>query len=158
MTQPVKEAEFGAHLVGEVYVHPSAENLASIAKYIESEEVKPVIDTVYPFEKAVDAFAKLKTRHALGKLVVKPYWEYQNGSAFDAAMWALYMGAKRMQSVDERRDETSNRRVQAEDDGPNLSSKAPEPPETFCSSSPAVYMDPQSGFGARKLAIQILQK
>ncbi|KAL3673395.1 hypothetical protein V7S43_001108 [Phytophthora oleae] len=71
MTQPIKESEFGAHLVGEVHVHPTAEQLASIAKFIESKEVKPVVDTVYPFEKALDAYAKLKTRHALGKLVVK---------------------------------------------------------------------------------------
>jgi NADPH:quinone reductase-like Zn-dependent oxidoreductase len=71
MVQPVKESEFGAHLVGEVHAHPSAEELESITKFIESSQVKPVIDTVYPFEKAMDAYAKLKTRHALGKLVVK---------------------------------------------------------------------------------------
>ncbi|KAF4134087.1 Alcohol dehydrogenase GroES-like domain [Phytophthora infestans] len=45
MAQPIKEAEFGAHLIGEVHVHPSAGNLASITKYIEAKEVKPVIDT-----------------------------------------------------------------------------------------------------------------
>ncbi|KAG1693096.1 hypothetical protein DVH05_023876 [Phytophthora capsici] len=71
MTQPVKESEFGAQLVGHVHVHPTAEQLASIAELIEANEVKPVIDTVYPFEKALDAYAKLKTRRALGKLVVK---------------------------------------------------------------------------------------
>ncbi|ETL95374.1 hypothetical protein L917_06808 [Phytophthora nicotianae] len=71
MTQPIKETKFGAQLIGEVHIHPSADNLVSIAKYIEAKEVKPVIDTVYPFEKALDAYAKLKTRHALGKLVVK---------------------------------------------------------------------------------------
>ncbi|KAG2772525.1 hypothetical protein PC129_g12680 [Phytophthora cactorum] len=70
MTQPVKEAEFGAQLISEVHVHPSADKLASITKFIEAKEVKPVIDTVYPFEKALNAYAKLKTRQALGKLVV----------------------------------------------------------------------------------------
>ncbi|GMF33526.1 unnamed protein product [Phytophthora lilii] len=71
MTQPVKESEFGAKLVGEVHVHPTAQQLSSVTKYLENNEVKPIIDTVYPFEKALDAYAKLKTRHALGKLVVQ---------------------------------------------------------------------------------------
>ncbi|KAG3103951.1 hypothetical protein PI125_g13689 [Phytophthora idaei] len=68
--RPVKEAEFGAQLISEVHVHPSADKLASITKFIEAKEVKPVIDTVYPFEKALNAYAKLKTRQALCKLVV----------------------------------------------------------------------------------------
>ncbi|KAG6967695.1 hypothetical protein JG688_00006185, partial [Phytophthora aleatoria] len=52
MVQHVKESEFGAKLVGH---------------YIESGKVKPDIDTVYPFEKALEAYTKLKSRHALGK-------------------------------------------------------------------------------------------
>ncbi|ETO77684.1 hypothetical protein F444_07129 [Phytophthora nicotianae P1976] len=71
MAQPVKEPEFGAKLVGHVHVEPSAETLREITKYIESGKVKPIIDTVYPFEKALEAYAKLKSRHALGKLVIK---------------------------------------------------------------------------------------
>ncbi|EGZ28345.1 hypothetical protein PHYSODRAFT_293919 [Phytophthora sojae] len=72
MTQPVKDSEFGAQLVGEVHnTDPSAEKLDVITKYIESGTVKPVIDTVYPFDKALDAYAKLKTRHTQGKLVVQ---------------------------------------------------------------------------------------
>ncbi|KAG6609517.1 Quinone oxidoreductase protein [Phytophthora cinnamomi] len=72
MAQPVRESEFGAQLVGEVHnTDPSAEKLDVITKYIESGKVKPVIDTVYPFEKALDAYAKLKTRHAQGKLLVQ---------------------------------------------------------------------------------------
>ncbi|GMF42638.1 unnamed protein product [Phytophthora fragariaefolia] len=51
MTQPVKESEFDAQLVGEVHNgNASAEKLDVITKYIESGKVKPVIDTVYPFD------------------------------------------------------------------------------------------------------------
>ncbi|KAG6609523.1 Quinone oxidoreductase protein [Phytophthora cinnamomi] len=72
MAQPVKAAEFGAQLVGFVSVdNGSGEKLAEITKHIESGKVKPVIDTVFPFEKALDAFKKLKTGHAQGKLVVE---------------------------------------------------------------------------------------
>ncbi|KAF4134095.1 Zinc-binding dehydrogenase [Phytophthora infestans] len=71
MAQPVKESEFGAKLVGHVHVDPSAKTLGEITKYVESGKVKPIIDTIYPFEKALDAYSKLKSRHALGKLVVK---------------------------------------------------------------------------------------
>ncbi|KAG3147885.1 hypothetical protein PI126_g12697 [Phytophthora idaei] len=62
MTMPVKESEFGAQLVGEVYnTDPSAEKLDMTTKYIESGKAKPIIATVYPFEKVLDAYAKLKT-------------------------------------------------------------------------------------------------
>eukprot|EP00644_Phytophthora_capsici_P000310 jgi/Phyca11/5078/fgenesh1_pm.PHYCAscaffold_4_\ len=72
MTKPIKDSEFGAQLVGEVYnTDPSAEKLDVITKYIESGRVKPLIDTVYPFEKVLDAFAKLKTRHTRGKLIIE---------------------------------------------------------------------------------------
>ncbi|KAG6609942.1 Quinone oxidoreductase protein [Phytophthora cinnamomi] len=71
MTQPIQNSEFGAKLVGHVHVVPSAKTLREITKFIESGKVKPVIDSVYPFEEAFDAYEKLKTRHALGKLVVQ---------------------------------------------------------------------------------------
>ncbi|RLN86641.1 hypothetical protein BBJ28_00024645, partial [Nothophytophthora sp. Chile5] len=70
MQTPVKESQFGAQLIGEVHVHPSAELLDVITKHIENGDVVPVVDTVYPFEKALDAFEKLQGRHARGKLVV----------------------------------------------------------------------------------------
>ncbi|POM65495.1 Alcohol dehydrogenase [Phytophthora palmivora] len=72
MSKPVKESEFGAQLIG--YVSSPAKSfktLDAITEYIESEKVKPVIDSVYPFEKALDAYAKLKIGHAQGKLVVQ---------------------------------------------------------------------------------------
>ncbi|RLN66253.1 hypothetical protein BBP00_00002351 [Phytophthora kernoviae] len=72
MAQPVAESKFGAILIGEVYnTDPSADKLDVITQYIESGTVKPVIDTVYSFEKAMDAYAKLKTKRARGKLVLQ---------------------------------------------------------------------------------------
>ncbi|ETK78139.1 hypothetical protein F441_16052 [Phytophthora nicotianae CJ01A1] len=74
MPEPVKKAEFGAKLIGFVSsVENSAKTLSVITEYIESGKARPVIDTVYSFEKAQDAYAKLKTRHAQGKLVVQIY-------------------------------------------------------------------------------------
>ncbi|RLN49211.1 hypothetical protein BBJ28_00025159, partial [Nothophytophthora sp. Chile5] len=70
MQTPAKESQFGAQLIGEVHVHPSAELLDVITKQIESGDVVPVVDTVYPFESALDAFEKLQGRHTRGKLVV----------------------------------------------------------------------------------------
>ncbi|KAF1778957.1 NAD(P)-binding domain [Phytophthora cactorum] len=61
MVQHVKESEFGAKLVGHVHVDPSAKTLREISKYIESGK------------KALEAYTKLKSRHALGKLVVKVF-------------------------------------------------------------------------------------
>ncbi|GMF33533.1 unnamed protein product [Phytophthora lilii] len=55
MTQPVIESEFGAKLVGHVHVVPSAKALNEVTKYIESGKANPIMDTVYPFEKALDA-------------------------------------------------------------------------------------------------------
>ncbi|KAG7398133.1 hypothetical protein PHYBOEH_011689 [Phytophthora boehmeriae] len=72
MAQPVAESKFGAILVGEVHnTDPSADKLDVITQYIESGKIKPVIDTVYPFEKAMDAYAKLNTKRARGKLVIQ---------------------------------------------------------------------------------------
>ncbi|OWZ23732.1 hypothetical protein PHMEG_0001332 [Phytophthora megakarya] len=72
MPKPVKESEFGAQLIGFVSSDvTSFKKLDEITKYIESGKVKPVIDSLYPFEKALDAFAKLKTGHAQGKLVIQ---------------------------------------------------------------------------------------
>ncbi|KAG7398132.1 hypothetical protein PHYBOEH_011688 [Phytophthora boehmeriae] len=72
MAEPVKESEFGAQLIGLVHnSNPSAEKLDVITQYIESGKAKPVLDTVYPFEKVFDAYARLKTKHAQGKLVIQ---------------------------------------------------------------------------------------
>ncbi|KAG2789548.1 hypothetical protein Pcac1_g1248 [Phytophthora cactorum] len=72
MPEPVKEAKFGAQLIGFVSsVDTSAKTLEVVTKYVENGKARPVIDSVYPFEKALDAYMKLKTNHAQGKLVVQ---------------------------------------------------------------------------------------
>ncbi|KAI9990762.1 hypothetical protein PInf_018327 [Phytophthora infestans] len=72
MPEPVKESEFGAQLIGLVSaVDNSAKALEVITKYVEDGKARPVVDSVYPFEKALDAYKKLKTSHAQGELVVQ---------------------------------------------------------------------------------------
>ncbi|KAF4146168.1 Zinc-binding dehydrogenase [Phytophthora infestans] len=72
MPEPVKESEFGAQLIGFVSaVDNSAKALEVITKYVEGGKARPVVDSVYPFEKDLDAYKKLKTNHAQGKLVVQ---------------------------------------------------------------------------------------
>lgn len=50
---------------------PKPEDLAQVVEWIREGKVKPVIDTTFSFEQAPDAFAKLKTLHARGKIVVE---------------------------------------------------------------------------------------
>lgn len=72
MQGAVKESEFGAELVGFVSGSDlSAGPLREISKYIEAGQVKVVIDSIYPFDEVLDAYTKLKTGHAQGKLVVQ---------------------------------------------------------------------------------------
>jgi NADPH:quinone reductase-like Zn-dependent oxidoreductase len=46
------------------------ENLATLARMIRAGDVRPVIDTVYPLERTVDALAHLAEGRARGKVVV----------------------------------------------------------------------------------------
>lgn len=50
---------------------PTREDLSRLVPYLESGEIKPVIDTVYPFEKAVEAFEHSESGRAVGKIVVE---------------------------------------------------------------------------------------
>lgn len=47
------------------------ENLNNLAKLLESGDVKPVIDTVYPLEEAPKAVAHMLGHHAAGNIVIK---------------------------------------------------------------------------------------
>jgi hypothetical protein len=35
--------------------------------------LKPVIDSIYPLDKTADAYAHLRSRNVLGKVLVEPY-------------------------------------------------------------------------------------
>lgn len=53
-----------------MFVHPDGAQLAAIAELIETDKIRPVIDTVFPFEQTPEALAYLATGRAKGKVVV----------------------------------------------------------------------------------------
>ncbi|KFF72679.1 NADPH:quinone oxidoreductase [Pectobacterium brasiliense] len=54
-----------------LFVRPDGSQLTQIGKLIEAEQIKPVIDKVFPFTEAKEALAYLAQGHAKGKVVVK---------------------------------------------------------------------------------------
>jgi NADPH:quinone reductase-like Zn-dependent oxidoreductase len=54
-----------------LFVRPDGDQLGDIGKLLEAERIKPVIDKVFPFEKAKDALAYLAHGRSRGKVVVK---------------------------------------------------------------------------------------
>lgn len=48
----------------------SGEDLRAIAKFIEKDQVKTVVDTVYPFEGLIDAINKVKGGRVVGKVII----------------------------------------------------------------------------------------
>lgn len=50
---------------------PSGDQLRKLAEIIESEDIKAVIDTIYPFEKTNDALEHVESGRSKGKVVVK---------------------------------------------------------------------------------------
>jgi NADPH:quinone reductase-like Zn-dependent oxidoreductase len=48
----------------------SRDELAELAGFMAERGIKPVIDSVYPFSAAVDAFARLESGEAFGKIVL----------------------------------------------------------------------------------------
>lgn len=54
-----------------LFVRPDGSQLTQIGKLIEAEQLKPVIDRVFPFAEAKEALAYLALGHAKGKVVVK---------------------------------------------------------------------------------------
>lgn len=51
-------------------VEPSGSNLAEIGELIHLDRVAPVVDSVWPLEQFAQAFAKLESGHAKGKIVI----------------------------------------------------------------------------------------
>ncbi|WP_415879563.1 NADP-dependent oxidoreductase [Methylomonas sp. TEB] len=54
-----------------LFVRPDGDQLGDIGKLLEAERIKPVIDTVFPFEEAKNALAYLAQGRSRGKVVVK---------------------------------------------------------------------------------------
>jgi len=57
------------HLQG--YSVGSAQELSELVNAIEKNDLKPVIDSVFPIEKTKEAFLKLKSGKAFGKIIIK---------------------------------------------------------------------------------------
>ncbi|KQW45358.1 MULTISPECIES: NADP-dependent oxidoreductase [unclassified Roseateles] len=54
-----------------LFARPDGEQLAQIGALLEQQHIRPVIDKVFPFEKAPEALAYLATGRAKGKVVVQ---------------------------------------------------------------------------------------
>ncbi|MCI8211459.1 NADPH:quinone oxidoreductase [Pseudomonas sp. S25] len=54
-----------------LFVRPDGDQLGEIAKLLEAEQIRPVIDKVFAFEQAKDALEYLAKGRARGKVVVK---------------------------------------------------------------------------------------
>jgi NADPH:quinone reductase-like Zn-dependent oxidoreductase len=54
-----------------LFVRPEGDQLSQIGKLVETEQIKPVIDKVFPFAQAKEALAYLAQGHAKGKVVIK---------------------------------------------------------------------------------------
>ena len=54
-----------------IFMHPNGTHLNSIKSLIEDEKIKPIIDKIYSFPEAIEAFIHLATGRAKGKIVIK---------------------------------------------------------------------------------------
>jgi alcohol dehydrogenase len=54
-----------------LFMHPSGDDLGALTELVDSGELQPVTDRVFPFEQLPDAFAYLEEGHAKGKVVVR---------------------------------------------------------------------------------------
>ncbi len=54
-----------------IFMHPNGAHLAEIKTLIEDGKIKAIIDTIYPYEKSIDALLHLASGRAKGKIVIK---------------------------------------------------------------------------------------
>jgi alcohol dehydrogenase len=52
------------------FMHPDGAGLAELAALIDAEELKVVIDSRFPFERFADAYARVESRQAKGKVLL----------------------------------------------------------------------------------------
>ncbi|POM68057.1 Alcohol dehydrogenase [Phytophthora palmivora] len=64
------ESPIGAKLI-QYYCHPIAEDLEGLRKLIEAGKLKTTIDSVYPFEKLLDAIKHQMSGRAQGKIIIE---------------------------------------------------------------------------------------
>ena len=53
-----------------LFMHPSADDLRTLAALVDGGHVQPVVDRRYPFAEIAEAFAALEQGHAKGKIVI----------------------------------------------------------------------------------------
>ena len=54
-----------------IFMHPNGAHLNEIKSMVEDEEIKPIIDKVYPFSESIEALIHLASGRAKGKIVVR---------------------------------------------------------------------------------------
>jgi NADPH:quinone reductase-like Zn-dependent oxidoreductase len=54
-----------------IFMHPNGAHLNEITELVEGGSIRPIVDHVYPFSKAIDAFVKLASGRAKGKIIVR---------------------------------------------------------------------------------------
>lgn len=54
-----------------LFMHPSGDELAELARLVDAGRLEPVIDRVFPFAQVDQAFAHLESGHAKGKVIVR---------------------------------------------------------------------------------------
>jgi alcohol dehydrogenase len=54
-----------------LFMHPSGDDLEVLTELVDSGQLKPVTDRVFPFEQLPNAFGYLEEGHAKGKVVVR---------------------------------------------------------------------------------------
>ena len=53
-----------------LFMHPSGDDLRTLASLVDGGHVQPIIDSTYRFSEIAEAFAALEQGHAKGKIVV----------------------------------------------------------------------------------------
>ncbi len=54
-----------------IFMHPNGAHLNEITELVEGGSIRPIVDHVYPFSKAIDAFVHLASGRAKGKIIVQ---------------------------------------------------------------------------------------
>ncbi|KAG3158437.1 hypothetical protein PI126_g7871 [Phytophthora idaei] len=70
MVQNQAESPIGAKII-QYYCHPIAEDLEGLRKLIEDGKLKTTIDSVYPFDKLLDAIKHQMSGCAQGKIIIE---------------------------------------------------------------------------------------
>lgn len=52
-------------------MHPSGQQLAYLTDLIEKDELKPIIDRVFPFSEVLAGYQLLESHHATGKIIIE---------------------------------------------------------------------------------------